>query len=271
MADYNAEKLHKLELDMALEIKRICMMENINYFLIAGTLLGAIRHKGFIPWDDDMDIGMLRQDYEKFINVCPKLLDKKYYIQTMFNDKDYGLTFAKLRLKGTSFVEQFSKNVSKHNEIFLDIFPYDNVPSENLKRKLHSKSIYFKKHLLWSKIGYDANPDSASKKVLYGISNIASKFRSVDSLKKSIQKTLTKYNNSETPFIFTNGSYRYEKETLKRSWATDLAELPFETEKFMGAKDYDGFLKHLYNDYMQLPPENQRDKHAVINIDFGCY
>lgn len=273
MVEYDAQKLHSLELDMALEVKRICELKNISYFLIAGSLLGAVRHKGFIPWDDDIDIGMLRSDYERFLDACKTELDsEKYFIQTMQNDDGYGHSFGKLRLKGTVFLESMTESASEHHEIFLDIFPFDNVPEGKLARKIHGKSIYIKKHLLWSKMGYDTKPTGKSQKLLYGASGILSKLFTKKGLKKSLEKSLKKYNSKQTSCVVTNGSYRYEKETLKREWTQDLVEHKFENTTFMGAKDYDGYLTHLYGDYMQLPPEDKRyDKHMLLKIDFGKY
>jgi lipopolysaccharide cholinephosphotransferase len=215
---------------------------------------------------------MLREDYEKFLQVCDKYLDKeKYYLQTMRTHKNFALTFAKIRLKGTLFLESMTYKTSNNNEIFIDIIPYDNAPEGSIKRFVHSKSIYIKKHLLWSKVGYDPNPDSYFKKSLYVISNFLSKFCSRNKLKKSLEKALMKYNGNVSEYVFSNGAYPYNKETLKREWVTDLVLYRFENEAFLGAKDYKGVLEHLYGDYMKIPDESDRNTHGVIKVDFGKY
>lgn len=103
LTDKQLKELQQIQLQMLLEVKRICGKYNIRYSLIGGTLLGAIRHKGYIPWDDDADIGMLREDYEKFRRVCKKELDKdKYYFQDDRNTKGYRWGYGKLRRKNTT-------------------------------------------------------------------------------------------------------------------------------------------------------------------------
>lgn len=256
---------------MALEVRRICELEGLSCFLMAGTFLGAIRHGGFIPWDDDMDMGMLREDYDKFIAACPKHLDsEKYCLQTIDNDEHYGLSFAKIRLKGTAFLEEMSYRISEHNEIFLDIFPYDNAPDSDFKRFFHSKIIFIKKHLIWSKVGYTP-PVSSLKKIEYIVCDILSKPFSLEKLKRSYKKTLEKYNSTDTECVYINSSYKYKRVTFKRELMESLSEYTFEGERFSAPSDYEAYLKQLYGDYMKLPPEDQRDKHAVLKVDFGPY
>ena len=124
--DIILQHMHSLHLILADEVKRICEKHNIRYFMIAGTLLGAVRHKGFIPWDDDMDFGMLRNDYDKFVSVCAAEIDEnKFYLQTDKKDKYYTFNFAKLRLCGTKVIESFSFDVQTNQGIYIDIFPID--------------------------------------------------------------------------------------------------------------------------------------------------
>lgn len=129
----NNNKLRKLqltELEILKKVDQVCRQYQINYFLIAGTLLGAVRHKGFIPWDDDIDIGMLRSDYEKFIDIClhKQALGKEYYLHCNESDEDYYLPFIKVKKNNTTFAEKCNENIDTHKGIFIDVFPYDNVP-----------------------------------------------------------------------------------------------------------------------------------------------
>lgn len=266
------EKLHKLELEIALELKRICDKYQIEYFLIAGTMLGAVRHGGFIPWDDDMDIGMLRVDYDKFINICKKELSEKYFLQTWDNDSEYPFSYAKIRINDTKIIEKFSKNSNAHLGIFIDIFPFDNVPNSNIRKKIQGKEIYILRRLLWIKKGYGKEYfTSILDKLKYEILRHISNLFTFTYLKEKLYRILTKYNEEVSEFVFTDGSYGYDKEMIKRKWVTNLSTINFEGEKFLAIKDYNEYLSYFYGDYMVLPPEDKRGGHQIIDIDFGKY
>lgn len=129
LPETRAEQL--LLLEILKEVKAICIKHNIKYWLIAGTLLGCVRSGGFIPWDDDLDIAMLREDYDKFSKIAPKELPKEYFYQTKKTDKYFPHNFAKIRRNGTLLVETTEKYPEKyHQGIFVDVFPFDYYPSE---------------------------------------------------------------------------------------------------------------------------------------------
>ena len=118
-----------IELEIMKEIDRICKKHNIEYFAIGGTLLGSIRHKGFIPWDDDIDLGMSSENYDKFLSVVNNELDDKYLFHTWNDETQYALPISKVMMRGTHVVETFSKHVLANNGIWVDIFCYDLVPN----------------------------------------------------------------------------------------------------------------------------------------------
>ena len=270
--DEQLQKIHTIQLKIAIEIKRICERYNIKYFLIAGTLLGAVRHKGFIPWDDDMDIGMLREDYNKFLKLCKKELPQYLFLQTWDTEKDYPFSYAKIRLNGTRLIENFSKEVRVHQGIFIDIFPFDNVPEGKFKRKIQSKVRFILKRLLWIKKGYGRNMKTdATKKVKYYGCIIILKIFKYTWLMNIYKTVITMYNKSRTSMIVADGSYSYEKESIKSKWVDSLQYINFENEQFLTFKDYEGYLTHLYGNYMELPPEDKRRGHEMIEVDFGNY
>ena len=126
------KKIQKCEVEILKEFDRITRKNNLRYMLVGGTLIGSIRHKGFIPWDDDIDIGMPRKDYEKFKKILNKQLDKKkYYFQDMFNTENYGMIFGKLMMKDTLLVEETNCVDREKQGIWIDIFPFDKT-SKNM-------------------------------------------------------------------------------------------------------------------------------------------
>ena len=128
--NYDANKLKKYETKILDKIVSICEENNITYYLAYGTLLGAVRHKGFIPWDDDIDIYMKPEEYYKFKKVMLKNPDKDYFYQSLETEKYYGLTFAKLRMNNTSVIEERIKEEKLHTGIYVDIFPLLPFPTE---------------------------------------------------------------------------------------------------------------------------------------------
>ena len=269
--DDRFRKVQLLELEIAKEMKRICEKNNINYFLLWGSLLGAVRHEGFIPWDDDMDFGMLREDYEKFIEVCKKDLDPAFFLQTWDTDSEYPMHYAKLRLQGTHFVETFSEKASMNNGIFIDIVPFDHAPDGIVQRKIQGLKYFLCIRLLWIKkgMGESMKAESKSKKIKY-ISFLAfSKLFSFNNIKKYFKKVLNKYNAIQTKGIVGSASGYYR--ILPCAWAEKLENIKFEDIEMPAFKAKDEFLTAVYGDYMTLPPPEERQGHLPVDIDFGPY
>lgn len=263
--------MHKCHLLLSEELRRICEKYNIKYFMIAGTMLGAIRHKGFIPWDDDMDFGMLRKDFEKFLKVSENELDTKtFYLQTDRNDKYYAFNFAKLRLNGTKVLEEFSMNVNTNQGIYIDIFPIDAVEDQPFKAMIQYKSFWLFRNLLWVKCGY--GDDGRKKTFGYKLANICAKPFSIKFLKRLKYKSITCCKNKNTKRVVTSdGSYGLKRETLNALWVNKLAEYKFENHYYPGIADFDSYLTYFYNDYMKIPPENKRNHHHRLDVYFGKY
>ena len=155
------QKIQKLILYIANEVIRICDKNDIPYNITAGTLLGAVRHKGFIPWDDDFDFAMTRNDYERFLKACKKDLNTDiFFLQTAETDRNFAYSMAKLQLLGTEIIEDFSIGVDIHHGIFVDIFPYDKLPDGDVKRKKFLKKNHLLKTMLWIKCGYGVKEHS---------------------------------------------------------------------------------------------------------------
>ena len=139
---YDEELLRRIkdsEKDILRKFILICEKYNLDYFVVFGTLLGTIRHEGFIPWDDDIDVGMLRTDYEKFLEVAQKECGEEYFIQTIDTDPNYHLYFAKMRMNNTVFVEDSLQKTTGNDGFYIDIFPYDVIPDDDIVMKKYMK------------------------------------------------------------------------------------------------------------------------------------
>ncbi len=268
------QRLHSCHLILAGEIKRICEKHGIRYFIVAGTLLGAIRHGGFIPWDDDMDIAMLRSDYERFIEVAKTELSDKFFLQSFETDESFGLPFAKLMLEGTIFTERSTSKNTAHKGIYVDIFPFDNVPDDPKKQSKQNKKLYFLKRLLLAKQNYlIAEKGQFIKALVYFSLKALGIFTSKKGLQNALLKEMKRYNGESTKRIcLFGGAYGYFKESVEREWFTDVTELSFEDTSFSAPKKYIKYLEYFYGDYMALPPEDKRyNRHNVLKLEFGPY
>lgn len=268
-------KLHSCELFIAKEVKRICNENGIKYFMIAGTLLGAVRHNGFIPWDDDMDIGMLREDYERFIKLAKTDLGERFFLQTPETDSAYGLNFAKILLKDTTLTEASAANNAVKG-ISIDVFPFDAVPENAKKTEKHKKRTYFLRRLLLAKQNYNVcGKKEYVKRAVYAVLKFIAAFYSREKLCKMLDSECERYNAlGKTPEKIVNigGAYGYDKETILREWVDSTVELPFEDTVFAAPAGYIPYLEYFYGDYMKLPPEDKRyNRHGVTAIDFGPY
>lgn len=261
------------QIDLLLELRRICKKWNIPYFLIGGTLIGAIRHQGFIPWDDDIDVGMLWEDYARFYQACKEDLDPAYVLHDWHEDPASPHPYFKLKIRGTHYPEAVSANSAMDDGIFIDVFPYDNAPNNKFMRRIQAWQIFVIRKILLLRCDFELGRDSTSKKLIYSILKVFSHVRSIESWKSSFEKVQHRYNKGTTQ-VATNmcGAYSYERESKPRALLEKVTEHVFEGEMFSVPEDYDGFLRSCYGDYMQLPPEEQRiGIHHVQGVDFGSY
>ena len=268
-AQNTALLLHACLLDVANEIKRICDKHRISYFLIGGTLLGCLRHEGIIPWDDDLDIGMLREDYERFLSVCESELREPFILCTAEKEKNYGVMFAKIRIEGTALYEKEAP-ADIHRGIFVDVFPIDRFPEDAATQKRHAKKLYLFKKLLLTKCHYNIPYGSPIKRLCFRL--MASLF-SKKGLVSAFKRQQTKFNGLSTAFYANyNGAYRYGKEI----YPVDTLRLPLPERALNGyplsvPHDPQKILTLMYGDYMTPPPPEMQVFGHANDFDFGDY
>ena len=265
------KKVRNTQLEIAKEIRRVCEENHISYFLAHGTFLGAVRHKGFIPWDDDMDMGMLRQDYEKFCRIAPEKLKPEFCLQNWYTEPNYGLPFAKVMKRNTVYLENKKTRRLANNGIYVDIFPYDYAPEDPAEQKKLTGTLLSIYRMKLMKSGYKPWMEEDrivwKKRIGYVYYQLKSLFVSQQSLARDYDTLAVAVHDSA---IICERNGRTVPNCYERSWVEELADYPFEGETFKGPKDYDSYLKSLYGDYMVLPPEGEREnRHQIIEIDFG--
>ena len=268
------EDVQKVQLEILIEFDRICKKNNIPYQLFAGTLLGAIRHKGFIPWDDDIDVCLLREDYERFLECCINDINPKYFLQYNKTDEKSILQFAKIRKKNTIFTNATYQDTGMHNGIYIDVFPLDNVKPATLLGKLQPK--IFDVLYIISSSRMKSRSQHAKTRVkrfirlsfYYILKFVPKKFTD-----KIIQKVLCMFANEKTKYVnhLTNGvtKQRLAKYIRERNSFYKIEIAEFEGHNFPIPSNYHEVLKKNFGDYMKLPPVDKRyPHHGIIEINF---
>ncbi|WEG73795.1 LicD family protein [Vagococcus intermedius] len=259
-------EIQLVQLEILKEIDTLCKRNNIQYFLVGGSLLGAVRHGGFIPWDDDLDIGMTRDNYIKFVAICKKEIDDKYFLQNVETDPNYGLIFSKVRKNNTLYTEESAQYTQAKDGVFIDVFCYSDLPSNNSNK--YEKSIYLLKRLLLLKKDYIFwNDSNFKKKIIYRMLLAISKLCSSKKLINKINKIIFFKDANATKVVNYGGSYSFRKESMDKIDTINLTEIEFENQLFPVPKNYKKILTHVYGDYLKLPPEEKRNnRHGIINI-----
>ena len=260
MLDKNAvnllNQLHEIELVILKEIMRICKEYKITYYMGEGSLLGAIRHQGFIPWDDDIDVIMPRKDYELFLKIAPQVISKKFEIQHSTTIDNYWSPFIKVRYLDNSFYRQkHIAHLTDHNGPLIDIFPLDNVPKkDSFGQKIQALTIKLNRGMLSYKLKI-----RIPKKWKGYIVKFLSNFVSVKHIHKVLAKTFIKYNCSDNPYIVNLGSYySYDKQTHPKEWYGKPRMVKFENLTVPVPCEAEKILTCIYGDYMKLPPRSKR-------------
>ena len=254
LVDEKRKKLWAVSLDLLLELDRVCKKHNLKYFLMGGTLIGAIRHDGFIPWDDDIDVAMLREDYEKLLEIGPAEFNEPYFFQTPETDENYYFSFAKLRNSNTSGISYAFRYEKFNQGIFLDIFPLDNCLLGDLEDRFDKINKLVADNSTYMRMS-NPNPSESDKERIATHSG-----RNPMDVYNEIQEIAMQYKDIETEYISTAvlTAYKYDTLLYKKSWFDEIIYKDFEGLRFPIPKMYDEALRVQYGDYMQLPPKEQR-------------
>lgn len=255
------DDLHACEMDIVKEIDRICKKHNIRYYLYGGTLLGAIRHKGFIPWDDDVDLVMPREDYDRFAEVCKTELDKDFFYQTCFTDPEYPMLFAKIRKNKTRVSENKWSDKDMHQGCFVDIMPLEYFPANPIRAQLYLQIA----HILHQACSFDR---CHSSHLIAHIAFAYLKHKGVMYSYKKRDQFLRYVNRHGSKKYYCSFGSHYKpmiRRRLDTDWFGEPVYMEFEGEMLPAPGNWIGYINHLFGDnYMELPKPADR----VCHTDF---
>lgn len=256
-------QIQMIQLELLKEVDRICKKCKIQYSIIAGTMLGAVRNGGYIPWDDDADVALLRSEYEKFRRAVRTELDaSRFYFQDHRRTRGYRWGYGKLRRKQTLFLREHQEHMPYAQGIFIDIFPLDGVPDNYLLRCMKSFECFCVRKILWSKVGKIAEQNNIKRQIYSLLAKIPE-----DRIWRYYNRMVTNANRKRTKMVrilmfpTPNRKYGYY-----RYWYEDTSDIVFEGKIFQGVRDYDGYLHFKFGEYKELPPVEMRKTHPVSAI-----
>lgn len=266
MEKHEIRTIQLIQLAILKNVIKICEDHNIRYFLIGGTLIGAIRHKGFIPWDDDIDIGMPRADYDAFIKIAQPELREDYFLQTYVTDPGYPFGYAKIRHRKTLFVEKAVSHLPISQGVYVDIFPLDGVPDNRLFAALQRIAVLLCESSVWKNI----NPEVyRSNNLLFNLGVwLLSKAFTLNRLRKMIDGIATWCSYDKQNYVSNYFSPWGKRELVPKIYYAGNFKMEFEGVLANIPVGYDLYLRNVYGDYMQLPPVARRvSHHEAVKVE----
>ncbi|MBQ2687160.1 MAG: LicD family protein [Clostridia bacterium] len=264
--DKKLRKLQKTELEILMELDRVCRKHNLRYYIVGGTLIGAVRTGGFIPWDDDIDVSMPREDFDKLLSLKDEF-SENFFLQTHKTEKECYFFYAKLRKNGTYFGEDKFEHTGIHKGIFMDIFPLDFISDKGIVQKLCFKSFSLINAFICSKkktseflyknmslpfiVTFRLIQCILPLPLLYGLRTLIAK--------------LTKALSNKRLVASLAGFHGYPKEIAPFELWDEGTDIEFEGKTVRAPKEYKTLLSHMFGDYMQLPPVEERINHTVAD------
>lgn len=250
------KKVWAVELDLVSELLRVCKKHDIQVFCFAGTLLGAVRHKGFIPWDDDMDVCLTRENFEKLCSFADEF-KHPYFLQTALNDQRYFIGYARLRNSDTTGIITWNNTPDYNNGIYIDVFVLDGYVESRAKLRYQLARRSIVSRLL--RAYHTDNATGGKKAAITILQHSIFKLVSYEQLYNRYKKIMTMYNKKARNItLLTHGEYFYTRYWSDKKDFTEEIWVPFETIEVPIPKAYDRILKNTYGNYMEFPPVKDR-------------
>ncbi len=271
------ERVKQVTFEILCDVIEVCERKQIPYMLGGGTALGAVRHQGFIPWDDDIDINVQRRYIDPLLDAIEKTYGDKYYIEAPVRTPGYLSSFIQIHKNGTVFQEYLVQDM-KHCGIKIDIFPIENTYSEKILRTIHglrceaglfALSCY--RMYAWKNEFMELTADNAKARQMVRIKGgIGMLFAPAHKWwYNRVQRCLSSCRKEQSKFVvIPSGRRHFFGEVYQRNEYLKTISMPFEGKVFQVSKDYDRYLRGLYGDYRKLPPEEQREHHVIYQLRF---
>ncbi len=267
--------LHSVLLEMMDDIHFVCEKNELRYFLYGGCVLGSLRHGGFIPWDDDMDVCMPRKDYDCFRELFMKQYADKYYVQEIRSCENYDLSFMKVRLNGSIFCEPLDPEPEKSG-IFIDIFPMENTFDSSFLRGVHqilSDGMQFicsccRIHKKKARLLELAGENGEARKVIHTKDRLGRIFSIIPFRKWLLwtEKVLSMNHNERSKYVTVpTGGRHFRGELFPREWIFPVTPECFEDRKYCAMNQRENYVKQIYGKTWKiLPPEEERERHVLL-------
>lgn len=257
LSEEQRNKVQRYELQILRDLDEVCLNNNIKYYVGYGSTIGAVRHNGFIPWDDDIDLCMMRADFEKFKMIFKKEMPSRYFYQCNDTDPEYFHLIDKVRINGTIFKETFVSQYNIHHGVYIDVFPIDYIPENPVLRALQYYKFHFYRTGLMAKyLHLDAR--KGKKRTLFTILRVLYKPFSVKHLYSKATEIAKKYSGTRHKMATSFYNSYHKLDTFESEVYEDLERHKFEDIETYIPKQYDIYLRKIYGDYMRLPPEEKR-------------
>lgn len=273
-AKEDLERLHKELYRTLAEIIRVCEVCQIPYFIQGGSAIGALYNKGIVPWDDDIDVGMTRKEYERFLLEAPKHLSSEYFLEWFGSEPNTPFYFAKVKRNNTLFVEEIWRNMKIHHGIFVDIFPYDRIPDNPWLERAHRFAAKFwincfmgKEIWLWRHCG-ECEIDKPLPKSWIGCAaiRIVVSLMSRKAIYRKMNKVLGLFNGWDTERV---NIVRMPKDQIARADIENAVEMEFGGMMVKAPRNIETYLRHHYPNLRPVLPEEEQINHAPYRLSFN--
>lgn len=265
------ERLQAEERDIVTAIDKVCRDYNIDYFLDGGSCLGAVRHGGFIPWDDDIDIGMAKEDYERFCTIAPEALPEGYSLHSSANTSGFSALWVKVFKDGTRFIDDNAHEAGCEQGVFVDVFAYCRLDEDETRAKRQLAKARMAQ--VKSYLKHFSRPKIPASTPLRPLVALGCKLvhHSIAKLWKQdrLQADFDAAFDTDTPSTrWAEAAYSYYG-GFDEAMLFPTQDIEFDGLTLRAPHDPDAYLTKVYGDYMELPPESERYTHAPVILDFG--